>query len=82
MNKYIFLVVISKEKNKTNWDQDFCVGKLKNANQPSVAFKSDENENFAALVINAQNSTRFSNTYGDKLNDCVRKNKIDERGNE
>ena len=70
MNKYIFLVVISKEKSKINWDQDFCVGKLENANQPSVAFKS-ENENFAALVINAQNSARFSNTNGDKLNDCV-----------
>ena len=40
MNKYIFLVIISKEKGKTNWDQNFCVGKLENANQPRPASPS------------------------------------------
>ena len=76
MNKYIFLVVISKEKSKTNRDQDFCVGKLENANQSSVAFKS-ENENFAMLSSSTRKTRHVFQTLtltnGDKLNDCVKK---------
>ena len=47
MNKYIFLVVISKEKSKTNQDQDLCgkIRKCKSAQRRS----QDENENLAVL---------------------------------
>jgi len=74
MNKYIFLVVISKEKSKTNYDQVFCVGKLENANQPCVTFKS-ENENFAMLSSSTRKTQHVFQTLtnGNKLNECVRK---------
>ena len=50
------------------------MGKLENANQPRVAFKS-ENENFALLSSSVRKTQHVFQTLTnvDKLNECVEK---------